>query len=120
MPTGLVHIPFYYFPIVADWNGVMSGHIHTPVGPAHYTSGAPICSEIPSTLAWGRKVPSIRSVPRGGSARVLFMERLCTSKRDLLTLLPFDSRYRLGQFSMKCKVVGIFGEKSVNIHFYII
>ena len=27
---------------------------------------------------------------------------------------------RLGQFSMKCKVVGIFGEKLVNIHFYII
>ena len=28
--------------------------------------------------------------------------------------------FRLGQFSMKCKVVGIFGEKLVNIHFYII
>ena len=84
--------PFYYFPIVGDWNSVMSGHIHTPVGPAHYTSRAPICSEIPSTLAWGRKVPSIRSVPRGGSARVLFMERLCTSRRYLLTLLPFHSR----------------------------
>ena len=27
---------------------------------------------------------------------------------------------RLGQFSMKCEVVGIFGEKLVNIHFYII
>ena len=27
---------------------------------------------------------------------------------------------RLGQFLMKCKVVGIFGEKLVNIHFYII
>ena len=25
--------------------------------------------------------------------------------------------YRLGQFSMKCKVVGIFVEKFVNIHF---
>ena len=46
MPTGLVHVPFYYFPIVGDWNSVMSGHIHTSVGPAHYTSGAPICSEI--------------------------------------------------------------------------
>ena len=52
MPTGLVHVPFYYFPIVGDWNSVMSGHIHTPVGPAHYTSGAPICSEIPSTFAY--------------------------------------------------------------------
>ena len=29
-------------------------------------------------LAWGRKVPSFRSVPRGGSARVLSVERLCT------------------------------------------
>ena len=28
--------------------------------------------------------------------------------------------YRLGKFSMKCKVVSIFGEKLVNIHFYII
>ena len=27
---------------------------------------------------------------------------------------------RLGQVSMKCKVAGIFGEKLVNIHFYII
>ena len=30
------------------------------------------------------------------------------------------ARNRLGQVSMKCKVVGIFGEKLVNIHFYII
>ena len=32
-------------------------------------------------------------------------------------LINYD---RLGQVSMKCKVVGIFGEKLVNIHFYII
>ena len=29
------------------------------MGPAHDTSGAPICSEISSTFAWGRRVPSI-------------------------------------------------------------
>ena len=45
-----------------------------------YTSGAPTCSEIPSTFAWGRKAPSIHSVPRGGRTRVLFGERLCTRK----------------------------------------
>ena len=28
--------------------------------------------------------------------------------------------HRLVQVSVKCKVVGIFGEKLVNIHFYII
>ena len=27
------------------------------MGPAHDTSGAPICSEISSTFAWGRRVP---------------------------------------------------------------
>ena len=41
-------------------------------------------------------------------------------------LLPNIARFHacatglLGQFSMKCKVVGIFWEKLVNIHFYII
>ena len=35
-------------------------------GPCTCTSGAPTCSEIPSTFAWGRKAPSIHSVPRGG------------------------------------------------------
>ena len=30
------------------------------------TFGAPICSDISSTLAWGRKVPNPRSVPREG------------------------------------------------------
>ena len=60
-----------------------------PVGPAHCASGAPICSEIPNHLAWGRKVPSIRSAPREGMARVLPVERLCTSRGDLRTRLPF-------------------------------
>ena len=43
-------------------------------------------------FAWGRKAPSFRSVPRGGNARVLYVERLCTSRRALFTLLPFRSR----------------------------
>ena len=69
-----------------------SGRVHTPVGPAHCTSGATYCSEISSTLAWGRKVPSVRGVPREGSTRVLSVERLCTSREDLRTLLPFRPR----------------------------
>ena len=63
-----------------------------PVGPAHCTSGATYCSEISSTLAWGRKVPSVRGVPREGCTRVLSVERLCTSREDLRTLLPFRPR----------------------------
>ena len=41
-------------------------------GPCTDTSGAPTCSEIPSMFAWGRKAPSVHSVPRGGRIRVLF------------------------------------------------
>ena len=37
-------------------------------------------------------MPNFRSVPQGGNARVLSVERLTTSRRDLLTLLPFRSR----------------------------
>ena len=59
------------------------------MGPAHCTSGAIYCVETSSTLAWGRKVPSLHGVPRGGSTRVLPVERLCTSREDLRTLLPF-------------------------------
>ena len=62
------------------------------MGPAHCTSGATYCSEISSTLAWGRKVPSVRGVPREGSTRVLSVERLCTSREVLRTLLPFRPR----------------------------
>ena len=62
------------------------------MGPAHCTSGATYCSEISSTLAWGRKVPSVCGVPREGSTRVLSVERLCTSREDLRTLLPFRPR----------------------------
>ena len=62
------------------------------MGPAHCTSGATYCSEISSTLTWGRKVPSVRGVPREGSTRVLSVERLCTSREVLRTLLPFRPR----------------------------
>ena len=62
------------------------------MGPAHCTSGATYCSEISSTLAWGRKVPSVHGVPREGCTRVLSVERLCTSREDLRTLLPFRPR----------------------------
>ena len=43
-------------------------------------------------IAWGRKVPSVRGVPREGSTRVLSVERLCTSREVLRTLLPFRPR----------------------------
>ena len=44
---------------------------HTSMGHAHCTSGAPTCSEIPHSLAWSRKAPSIHDVPRGGIVQVL-------------------------------------------------
>ena len=66
-----------------------SGHFHMPVGPAHCTSGAIYWSETSSTLAWGRKVPSLHGVPREGCTRVFPVERLCTSREGLHTLLPF-------------------------------
>ena len=40
-------------------------------------------------LAWGRKVPSYRGVPRGGHARVLSVEWLCTSRGGLRTHVRF-------------------------------
>ena len=46
------------------------------VGPAFCTRGVPICSEILRIFAWSRKVPSIRSVSQGSSARV--SSRICT------------------------------------------
>ena len=36
-------------------------------------------------------MPSLRSVPRGGNARVFSVESLCTSMTDIFTLLPFRS-----------------------------
>ena len=59
------------------------------------SSGDPTCSEIPSTFAWGRKAPSIHSVPRGGRTRVLFGERLCTRTRRSthFTILFAQARY---------------------------
>ena len=44
---------------------------HTPMGHAHCTSGAPTCSEIPHSLVWSRKAPSIHEVPQGGTVQVL-------------------------------------------------
>jgi len=53
------------------------------VGPAHFTPGAIICSEILSTLDWGSNVPRFRRVLHGSCATGLTVERLCTSKGDL-------------------------------------
>ena len=49
-------------------------------GPFTDTSGDPTCTEIPKTFAWDRKVPSSRSVQRGGHFSVLLGEMLCTRK----------------------------------------
>ena len=62
------------------------------MSPAHCTSWDTYCFEISSTLAWGRKVPSVRGVPPEGCTRVLSVERLCTSREDLRTLVPFRPR----------------------------
>ena len=45
--------------------------------------GAPTCSAIPLSLAWGQTVPSYHGVPRGGAARVLARRSVKPSRRDL-------------------------------------
>ena len=65
----------------------MPEHSHTPMGHAHCTSGAPTCSEIPHSLAWSRKAPSIHDVPRGGTVRVLTNRDVKPSGR-VLRLCP--------------------------------
>ena len=60
---------------------------HTPMGHAHCTSGAPTCSEIPHSLAWSHKAPSIHDVPRGGTVRVLTNRDVKPSGR-VLRLCP--------------------------------
>ena len=59
----------------------------TPMGHAHCTSGAPTGSEIPHSLAWSRKAPSIHDVPRGGTVRVLTNRDVKPSGR-VLRLCP--------------------------------
>ncbi len=75
-----------------DWIGVVPEHIHTPVGRAHYTSGAPDCSEIPPSLAWGREVPSEHGVPREGTGRVLTCRVVKPPGRGLQVALLFDPK----------------------------
>ena len=60
---------------------------HTPMDHAHCISGAPTCSEIPHSLAWSRKAPSIHDVPRGGTVRVLTNRDVKPSGR-VLRLCP--------------------------------
>ena len=40
-------------------------------------------------LAWGHKVNRYQGVSQGDYARVLSMERLCTSREGLHTCVPF-------------------------------
>ena len=47
-------------------------------------------------------------------------DNICHPKSGYVTTKLHVTSTRLGQVSMKCKVLGIFGEKLVNIHFYII
>ena len=63
---------------------------HTPMGHVHCTSGAPTCSEIPHSLAWSRKAPSIHDVPRRGTVRVLTNKDVKPSGR-VLRLCPVFS-----------------------------
>ncbi len=58
--------------------------------------------------------PTVVSKKRGGT------DRQTDRQADRQTKISAALYSRLGQFSMTCKVVGIFGEKLVNIHFYII
>ena len=50
-------------------------------------AGAPTCSEIPHSLAWSRKAPSIHDVPRGGTVQVLTNRDVKPSGR-VLRLFP--------------------------------
>ena len=77
--------------------------------PCTYTSGAQTCSEIPSTFAWGRKAPSIHSVPRGGRIRVLFRERLCTRKKRFTQFTtPFAQAWSKMLYHERLKSLGLY------------
>ena len=65
------------------------------------TPGAPTCSEIRSTFAWGRKVCSTHGVPRGGCAGVLSTKKQCTSMGDLYTRFLFHSKELSGGCNWK-------------------
>ena len=57
------------------------------MGHAHCTSGASTCSEIPHSLTWSRKAPSIHDMPRGGTVQVLTNRDVKPSGR-VLRLCP--------------------------------
>ncbi len=50
-------------------------HVHTPVGPAHCTSGAPCCSEILRLIGLGPQGPSYHRIPLGGYSRKYWVVR---------------------------------------------
>ena len=62
-------------------------------GSSTLTSGAPIWSEISSILAWGRKVPSPRSVPREGCTTV-FHHLIQSLHAGTISLTPPRARHR--------------------------
>ena len=61
-----------------------------PMGHAHCTSGAPTCSEIPHSLAWSCKAPSIHDVPRGGTVRVLTIRDVKLGSYDYAPLFASE------------------------------
>ena len=83
---------------------------HTPMGHAHCTSGAPTRSEIPHSLAWSRKAPSIHDVPRGGTVRVLTNRDVKPSGR-VLRLCP-DFCLREARWWLQLEV-----RKTSNLHY---
>ena len=53
----------------------MPEHVHTPVGPAHCTFGAPCCSEILRLIGLGPQGPSYHRIPLGGYSRKSWVVR---------------------------------------------
>jgi len=80
-----------YLPIVGDWNGE-GRDVSTRWWVLHTTSLGLQSAPRSLARAWCRKGPSIRNVLHGSCARVLSMERLCTSRGDLRTRLHFRSK----------------------------
>ena len=82
------------------------------MGHAHCTSGAPTCSEIPYSLAWSRKAPSIHGAPRGGTVQVLTNRDVKPSGRVLRICPAFCLREARWWLQLEMR-------KTSNLHYTI-
>ncbi|KAI4817583.1 hypothetical protein KUCAC02_010968 [Chaenocephalus aceratus] len=75
--------------VVGRRQGMSTHRWALPLGPT-------VAREIPYSLAWDLTVPSYRVWPRGGTAGVLAVERLCTGRRRLTHSAPLFTLHEEG------------------------